>query len=129
MLSAIFATSFVLAFADVIVAQAVTCTTYGATACPYAEATTADLQSLISEFCGDTGGFAYYKYYEDLDGGLPEGYYQVGSDAPGQFSQETCNAALNYIISECDASGEFWVTGAYETPEGVTFSVTPCELA
>jgi len=129
MFFAIVATSFVLAFANNVVSQAVTCTNYGASACPYPEATTADLENLVSEFCGDTGGYPYYKYIEDLEGELPtEGYYQVASGAPGQFSQAVCNPALNYIISECDATGEFWVTGTYET-DGVAFSVTPCELA
>ncbi|KZT61387.1 hypothetical protein CALCODRAFT_491194 [Calocera cornea HHB12733] len=131
MLPAIIATTAILfAFIGAVLSQGVTCTTYGYTSCPYLEATTADLQSLISEFCGDNGGYPYYMYYEDLEGSFPvQGYYQVTSDAPGQFSQETCNTALSYIISECDATGEFWVTGVYENSAGITFSVTPCELA
>jgi len=129
MFPAIVATSFALVFANQAVSQAVSCSNDGVSACPYAEATTADLQTLFSDFCGDDGGQAYYMYYESLDGTLPtEGYYQVSSDAPGQFSQALCNSALNYIVSECDATGEFWVEGVYET-EGVTFSVIPCELA
>ncbi|KZO91201.1 hypothetical protein CALVIDRAFT_558299 [Calocera viscosa TUFC12733] len=128
MFSIIATASLLLVFSGTAISQSVSCTTYGATSCPYPEATTADLQALISKFCGDDGGYPYYEYYEDIEASFPEeGYYQVTSDAPGQFSQETCNSALNYIVSECDAAG-FWITGVYETGD-VTFSVTPCELA
>ncbi|EJU01758.1 hypothetical protein DACRYDRAFT_116217 [Dacryopinax primogenitus] len=129
MLSTLIATSVAFALAHTVLAQDVQCLTYGATACPYTGPTLDDLESLISRFCGDNGGYPYYQYYEDLEATLPvEGYYQVTSGDPGRFSQNTCNSALNHIITECDATGEFWVTGIYET-DGVTFSVTPCELA
>ncbi|KZO91202.1 hypothetical protein CALVIDRAFT_558300 [Calocera viscosa TUFC12733] len=129
MFSVIATASILFVLVNTALSQNVSCVTYGAPSCPYPEATTADLQALISEFCGDNGGYPYYEYYEDIEASFPEeGYYQVTSGAPGQFSQATCNSALNYIVSECDATGEFWVTGIYET-EGVTFSVTPCALA
>ncbi|EJU01756.1 hypothetical protein DACRYDRAFT_107494 [Dacryopinax primogenitus] len=129
MFSALVVTSIAFAFARMALAQDVQCITYGATACPCTPPTLDDLQNLISEFCGDNGGYPYYEYYEDLEATLPvEGYYQVTSDRPGGFSQATCNSALNYIITECDATSDFWITGVYETG-GVTFSVTPCELA
>ncbi|EJU01757.1 hypothetical protein DACRYDRAFT_107495 [Dacryopinax primogenitus] len=123
----IIATSLVLAFTRTVLGQGVQCENDGYSACPYPQATNADLQDLISTFCGDNGGYPYYMYEEALDQSfLVQGYYEVTSDRPGGFSQATCNSALNYIVTECNARPEYWLTGSYETG-GVTFSVTPCE--
>ncbi|EJU01759.1 hypothetical protein DACRYDRAFT_116218 [Dacryopinax primogenitus] len=128
----VIAASIALTFTRMVLAQAgVSCITYGATSCPYAGATTTDLLNLISEFCGDNGGWPYYQYTGELDISFPyQGYYSVTSNGPGYFDQDTCNTALNHIVTECDSPGTFWVQGEYQDPAtGIWFSVIPCQLA
>jgi len=112
-------------------ASTVTCSTVGYTECPYTAATTSQLQSAISDFCGDDGASPYYEYQEILNVDLPGGYYSISSDRPGGFNQTVCNTALNKIVNDCTAAG-FWIVGSYVVDvngDDIQFNVVNCQTA